>query len=114
MEEKQKGDFKGAGVHRVSTDFEDTVSKTVDAIEKSQLENSANNVDMRKASVDPILPIYGKEPIDDPTVGTKSESSEMSKHYIETSRFAKSHSVITTKENALRDVLKMKSDNPSD
>ena len=76
--------------HRNPTSMKDDYDKIVnDSLESSQLQHSENAVDMKKHSIDPKFPIYGK--LDDPSVGTKGES-EFPK-YPETERFAKEHSI---------------------
>jgi len=88
---------------------------TLDKIDKSQLKNASNNVDMREMSRDPDYPNYSEVPLDKPSDIKTNTDSEISPHYEETERYSFMH---TIDEKEFRENKKMKlnqkTDFPSD
>jgi hypothetical protein len=80
--------------------------KTLNLIEKSQLTNSANDVDVRALAKDITPDEFTSGFTDAPSDMPTKTDSEMSPHYPETTRFCKNHEPID--EEAIKKGLGLK------
>lgn len=96
--ENKKSDFKGEGIHRISTTIQDDVSKVVDSIEgKEQLKSTNNDVDVRAIAEAPQKDSMTAFNEDDGETAygasCKGEIDEQNKNYPETERFSFMHQI---------------------